>query len=114
MRADGVSELGLTLPVMRAVDEETAFLRFPVLAKDKAAVLDEAVRRGVELGDWFVSPVHPNLEGWEKAGYAAGSCPNSESLCRRIINLPLHRRIGAPAVRRTLAFLAGAKEKGWL
>jgi len=59
---------------------EPVYLRYPLLVRDKKKVLEEARRRKIELGDWFVSPLHPNLTGWEKIGYRKGTCPIAEDL----------------------------------
>ena len=69
---------------------DTVYLRYPVLVEYKQRVLEEAKRKRVEIGDWFLSPVHPNLSGWEKVNYVRGSCPIAESVCSRVINLPTH------------------------
>jgi perosamine synthetase len=81
------------------------FLRYPVLVKDKAKVLKEARRNRIEIGDWFLSPVHPNLEGWAKAGYQKGMCPIAENICEHVINLPIHIKIGEKEVKRTVEFV---------
>lgn len=85
---------------------ETIFLRYPFLVKNKKKVLREAQRKRIELGDWFLSPVHPNLEGWEKAGYRKGTCPVAEEICHHIINLPTHPGIGEKEIKKTVEFIA--------
>jgi dTDP-4-amino-4,6-dideoxygalactose transaminase len=69
------------------------YLRFPVRVRERAAVLGEAERGGLELGDWFSSPIHPIVDGWERWGYRAGSSPVAEGVCRDIVNLPTHERV---------------------
>ncbi len=78
------------------------FLRYPLLVKDKAKTLKEAKQRRVELGDWFVSPVHPNKNGWEKINYQKGMCPIAEHVCNHIINLPTHMRITEQEIKRII------------
>ena len=72
---------------------DTVFLRYPVLVKGKNKILSEAKRSRVELGDWFLSPVYPNLSGWEKINYKKGMCQVAEHICRHAINLPTHQNI---------------------
>jgi len=84
---------------------EPIFLRYPLLVKDKEKALKEAKKRHIEIGDWFVSPVHPNLEGWEKAGYQKGTCPIAEDICEHIINLPTHPAIGRSEIRKIVEFI---------
>lgn len=85
---------------------EPVFLRYPVSVGDKNGVLESARLNRIELGDWFVSPVHPNLTGWEKIGYEKGMCPNAEMACSQTINLPTHARIGMKEIERSINFLS--------
>lgn len=85
---------------------DPVFLRYPLLVPNKAKVLRAARRRRIELGDWFVSPVHPNYEGWEKVGYKKGMCPEAEKLCEQVINLPTHQRIGTAEAKQIVEFVA--------
>jgi perosamine synthetase len=84
---------------------EPVFLRYPIFVKNKRKVLEEAKKKRVEIGDWFLSPVHPNLNGWEKVGYKKGMCPIAENICQHIINLPTHMRIREKEVREIIDFL---------
>jgi perosamine synthetase len=85
---------------------EAVFLRYPVLVKDKIEVLEEAKKMRIELGDWFLSPVHPNIEGWEKAGYQNGLCPVAENICKHIINLPTHKGIRGKKAEEIIEFIS--------
>jgi perosamine synthetase len=87
----------------------TVFLRYPVLVKDKAKVLKEARRNRIEIGDWFLSPVHPNLGGWDKIGYQEGMCPIAENMCRHVINLPTHMKISEKEAERIVEFISKTK-----
>ena len=43
------------------------YLKFPLLVKDRKKFFKEAEKEKIELGDWFISPIHPitkNLEYW--------------------------------------------------
>jgi dTDP-4-amino-4,6-dideoxygalactose transaminase len=93
-------------------DVDPVFLRFPALVADKEKTLREARRQRLEIGDWFVSPVHPNMTGWEKVGYMAGSCPIAEGICRHIINLPTHPGVSEAEAVRVMEFVR--KQKPWL
>lgn len=86
---------------------EPVFLRYPLLVKNKRKVLDEARIRRLELGDWFLSPVHPNFDGWNKANYQKGTCPIAEKVCEHIINLPMHSQVRKSDIERTVEFIAG-------
>jgi dTDP-4-amino-4,6-dideoxygalactose transaminase len=81
------------------------FLRYPLLAKDKRKIIQDAKRRNIELGDWFLSPVHPNLYGWERVSYQRGQCPIAEDICNHIINLPTHIGINQKKISTIIEFL---------
>jgi dTDP-4-amino-4,6-dideoxygalactose transaminase len=87
-------------------DFEIVFLRYPVLVKDKSKVLAMAKKNRIEVGDWFLSPVHPNLSGWEKASYEKGMCPNAEWACDHVINLPTHQGIKNREIEKTVDFIS--------
>jgi dTDP-4-amino-4,6-dideoxygalactose transaminase len=64
------------------------FLRYPLLVRDRDGLIAQAARRGVLLGDWFRSPVHPiegDLSPW---GYRHGANPIAERVAGEIVNLP--------------------------
>jgi perosamine synthetase len=90
-------------------DLETVFLSYPILVKDKKRVLDEAKKRRIEIGDWFVSPIHPNLSGWDKVGYQKGMCPLAEEVCQHVINLPMHPGIGKRQIESAVRLLANSR-----
>ncbi len=89
-------------------DYDPVFLRYPVLVKDKKKTLAEARKRKIEMGDWFLSPVHPNVAGWEKAGYQEGMCPYAENTCKAIINLPTHARINVKGIEEEINLITNS------
>jgi perosamine synthetase len=65
-----------------------AFLRYPLRVRERDAFLQEAGRRGLDLGDWFHSPLYPisgDLTPW---GYRWGTNPVAERVTSEIVNLP--------------------------
>ena len=80
-------------------------VRYPVRVADKSKALESASRRGVELGNWFVSPLHNVTEGVERYGYRWGMCPAGERASRDVVNLPLHPRASERTARRTVDFI---------
>lgn len=87
------------------LNAKPVFLRYPVLVQNKEKVLRDARARRIEIGDWFLSPLHPNRTGLENAGYEKGMCPVAESICERIINLPTHRHINQGEAERIFNFV---------
>lgn len=90
-------------------DTDTVFLRFPLLVKDKEDTLKRAREKRVELGDWFLSPLHPNLKDLDKAYYTQGLCPVAEDVCKHIINLPTHEKITVEEAERIATFVKNCR-----
>ena len=88
------------------IEAEHAFLRYPLRVADRPRFMVAAERAGVDLGDWFVSPIHPATDHLERWGYVAGTAPNAERACREIVNLPTDPALGTSNVDRVLSFLA--------
>ncbi|PID78979.1 hypothetical protein CSB20_12490 [bacterium DOLZORAL124_64_63] len=94
------------LPTVKQPSEtDVVFLRYPVPVANKEEVLTAARKERVQLGDWFLSPIHPNLEKWELAGYRPGTCPVAEQASREVINIPTDHRFSEAEIRRTVNFL---------
>lgn len=64
-----------------------AMLRYPVRVHNKPEVLTRAKQMHIPIGDWFLSPLHPNVGDLSRWGYHAGQCPVAEQACREVINL---------------------------
>ncbi|BBH71445.1 aminotransferase [Actinoplanes sp. OR16] len=94
----------------RVTGRELAYVphRIPVVVGDKQRVLREAARAGLEVGDWFASPVHP-LAGDDlaAAGYTAGSCPNAEWAAAHVVTLPVRAGARPADLDHALRQLAG-------
>lgn len=87
------------------------YLRYPLLVRDKNKILNEARKRRIELGDWFVSPIHPLVEkNWKRVGYQKGLCPVAEDICKKIITLPIYKKIKKKEIQRTFSFLRDMKK----
>jgi perosamine synthetase len=93
---------------------DPVFLRYPILTKDKTVFLERARAKRVEIGDWFVSPVHPNLSGWERVGYRKGMCLKSEAICNHVVNLPTHPKVTHEEIQRMFRFLSDIGKSGYL
>jgi dTDP-4-amino-4,6-dideoxygalactose transaminase len=79
-------------------------VRMPVQVDDAERVRRAVREAGIDLGrPWFSAPVHPP---GSRSTYVMGSAPVAESLCRSILNLPLHRLVSADDARRIAAAVA--------
>lgn len=92
-------------PVSLPEDCQPVFLRYPLPIGDKERFLDLARRERIEVGDWFLSPLHPLEDGWGRLGYQAGQCAVGEAMAKSIVNLPTHRGINAMEMQRVEALL---------
>jgi dTDP-4-amino-4,6-dideoxygalactose transaminase len=65
----------------------------------------------IELGDWFISPIHPLLEkDWKLVKYQKGLCPIAEDVSNRIITLPIYRKITQKEIDKIISFMARIKK----
>jgi len=88
-------------------------VRYPLLVKNKPAVLAEAQRRGIEIGSWFESVVHPAGTPLKEMGYSPGQCPVAEHVVNHVVNLPLHRRVSEADALRTVDFIKEMRGRGY-
>lgn len=80
-----VSRNDLMIP---RLDREAVYLRFPILVENPAAVMKQAKRQGILLGNWYHHIIDPNGVDLRAQGYRLGSCPRAEEAAAHIVNLP--------------------------
>lgn len=66
------------------------FLRYPVFHPKAHDIIAYARARGVELGDWYTTPIAPKGVDYKAIGYMVGSCPVAEKMSQETFNLPTH------------------------
>jgi len=104
-----LSQIGIE-PIRFDKRYEAIYLRYPLLVKNKNMILNEARKRRIELGDWYTSPIHPLLEkDWKIVGYEKGLCPVAEDICKKIITLPIYKKIKKREIQRTFSLLIDMK-----
>lgn len=81
------------------------YLKFPLLVKDRVRFFRLAEKEKIELGDWFLSPIHPITKGLELFYYRWGENPIAEKISQHIINLPTHSQITEDYIERIAQFL---------
>jgi perosamine synthetase len=91
--------LGVPLPTPPSYATHT-WLKFAVRVRRREQLLAEARRAQLEVGDWFVSPLHPIREHFEWWHYRYGTNPVAEAVSREIVNLPTHEGIDEAYVDR--------------
>ena len=83
-----LSELGLNHP-QENLSENHAFLKYPVLVKERLAVMTLAEKHKISLGDWLNSPLHPIQKDFETWKMNVNDFPNAKFAGEHMINLPL-------------------------
>ena len=95
------------LPVLTISEQsDPVLLRYPVRVKQKARILAEAKKCGLEIGDWYTHPIDgPESLDARRLGYLAGTCPEGERAGREVVNLPMGRRVTEKSARQMVKFL---------
>jgi dTDP-4-amino-4,6-dideoxygalactose transaminase len=81
------------------------YLKFPLLVKDRMKFFKLAEKEKIELGDWFLSPIHPVTDNFEPWHYRWGENPVAEKISQHIVNLPTHSQVTEDYVVRIAQFL---------
>jgi perosamine synthetase len=76
-----------------------SFLNFPVLVKDKKGFRRKAEKAKVRLGDWFLSPIHPVLENFDRWMMDINDYPVAQKISNQIVNLPTDLTSTAKVIR---------------
>jgi dTDP-4-amino-4,6-dideoxygalactose transaminase len=90
---------------------EHGYLKYPLLVKDRKQVLRNAVDNNIELGDWFLSPIHPIEKNLEKWNYYWGDNPIGEKISQHVINLPTHHDVDERYIDRIQTFLKNNRDQ---
>lgn len=87
---------------------QVVYSRYPLIATNKAALLEAAMEAGVEVADWYTTPIQPlGPSDWPKVGYRAGSCPHAEALTLNLVSLPTNQKVGDSDIERTVELMNG-------
>ncbi len=87
-------------------ESNTVFARYPLIARNKPALLAKARECRVELSDWYSTPVHPLASrDLHLVHYQPGSCPEAEARCNQVVTLPVNSAVGRRDVERAIRFL---------
>ena len=87
------------------------YLKFPLLIKDRIKFFKLAEKEKIELGDWFLSPIHPITKDFELWRYKWGENLVAEKISQHIVNLPTHTKIDEDYVGRIGEFLKKNRNK---
>jgi len=88
---------------------EVVYNRYPLFIEDKPRILSLASKAGIEIKDWFSSPVQPlTSDTLHLVHYEADSCPCAELAASKIISLPTHERTTESYASKVIRFFEGA------
>ncbi|MFZ4523424.1 MAG: DegT/DnrJ/EryC1/StrS family aminotransferase [Bacteroidales bacterium] len=71
-----------------ALHPNHSFLKYPVLVRDRIIFETNARKEGIELGDWFVSPIHPVEIDFNKWLVDLTAIPVATNISAHVLNLP--------------------------
>jgi len=103
-------DLGFDVPYEPEYAEHT-YLRFPLLVKNRIKFFHLAEKEKLELGDWFLSPIHPVQRNFHLWNYKYGQNPVAEFTSKHIINLPTHEKVDDDYIDKIYNFLKKYKDE---
>ncbi len=104
----GVDSPHVTHPLINDGDE-AVFARYPLRVPDKPRLLANASQQGIELAEWYNTPIHPLTQrNAEQVNYQADSCPHAEQRAAEVVSLPTHRRVTRRYIGRAVELLQEA------
>jgi len=71
-----------------SINTQPSYLRYTIEYEEPNTLRQDFVRKGYILGNWYMQTVMPRPDSWSTIYYTPGSCPKSETLVKRNINLP--------------------------
>ncbi|MDD3080580.1 MAG: DegT/DnrJ/EryC1/StrS aminotransferase family protein [Paludibacter sp.] len=87
--------------VVKNLFNNHSFLKYPILVKNREVFFETARVNKIELGDWFISPLHPIKKDFVKWKFDINDFPIAEKMSEHIVNLPLEKK----NIIRVLRFL---------
>lgn len=88
---------------------ELPLARFPLRVYHKAELLRRAEAAGVELAEWYSTPIHPlDADGQRAVGYEPGCCPEAEQRSAEIVSLPTHAGVDDRFIDQAIELLHDA------
>lgn len=65
-----------------------SFLKYPLLTSNRELLNKRAAKAHIRLSDWFISPLHPIQENFERWGFVKENFPIATDLASKLVNLP--------------------------
>ncbi|MEO8085931.1 MAG: DegT/DnrJ/EryC1/StrS family aminotransferase, partial [Bacteroidota bacterium] len=89
---------------------EHTFLKYPLRVTNRELFFERAQRAKVEIGDWFISPIHPVVKNLYRWNYEQGLYPVADYISRHIVNLPTNPAMQDADIERVVSFLGANRE----
>ena len=86
-------------------ETNTPMLRFTIIAPHARKLILLARKQGIELGNWYTTPLAPEGSNYAALNYTLGSCKQAEAYARTTLNLPTHIGISDKDALRIVDFL---------
>lgn len=86
-------------------NQDNIYLWYTILTDNKKEIIEKAAEKNIILGDWFPQTIGPESVDLEKAGYQRSSCPISEEVSSKCINLPTHHNIEEKQAQKVTDFI---------
>ncbi|MEN3363403.1 MAG: perosamine synthetase [Burkholderiales bacterium] len=76
-------------------DANNAFLKFPILARNRKQFFDAAEEAKVRLSDWFLSPIHPVERDFSAWNLSLDAVPTAAAISRKLLTINTEARDAA-------------------
>jgi perosamine synthetase len=95
------------IPTLEVPDyADPVLLRYPIRVSNKREVIAECKHRGIEIGEWYTSPVDlPDGVSASSVGYESGMCPEGERAAREVVHFPMGRNVTEESARQMVKFV---------
>jgi len=90
---------GLILPPKENENVHPVYHMYVIRSKRRDALRTWLDSSGIETGIHYPDPIHLQPIYREMFGYSGGEFPNSETLCREALSIPMHPRLSEEQVR---------------
>ena len=87
---------------MKSIDHDFNMIRFPILVENRNQYIASLEDKLIEPGLWFTAPLSSQSIDHSLFHYNFNSCPNSEKISKKIINLPLHIKVNKKDINKII------------
>jgi len=100
-----LKDVGIEPPWVPSEIEHT-YLKYPILVRNREQFFKKAELGKIELGDWFLSPIHPITDNFSLFDYHLGENPIGEKIAEHVVNLPTHPGLHGKEIEKVASFIS--------